>query len=166
MRFLCTVLATSQPPDPAARKVRPSINAPGFTLEGHHVMRSILLSTVAAFAAVVAIAASPASAQTTGGIALTKGGFNTNKASGRDSVATQSVATLGGVARGHGVANTFGGGNTNKAIGRDSLADQQVTTLGGSASRFGVNNVSGGFNTNKAIGRGSVATQQVFTAAQ
>src|SRR5919112_200011 len=64
-----------------------------------------------------------------GGIAITRGGYNDNIARGKLSAADQAVTTLSGVASGHGVAKTYGGYNTNKALGKFSYAGQDVTTV-------------------------------------
>src|ERR1700676_148730 len=96
-------------------------------------MRSILLSGFAVLAAIAATSVSPASAQSTGGISITRGGGNVNVARGAFSVADQSATTLGGVAGRHGVAITNGGNNRNFATGPLSFAGQDTTTVGGTA---------------------------------
>jgi hypothetical protein len=63
------------------------------------------------------------------GLALTRGGYNTNLAAGKFSEADQQVLTLGGNA-GRGKNLVFGGHNQNKALGFGSSASQQVITAG------------------------------------
>src|ERR1700742_5214110 len=103
------------------------------------MMRPVLLSAFAVAAALAAAGFTPASAQTTGGIAITHGGGNVNVASGRMSQANQSATTLGGMAFGHGRAVTNGGNNMNLASGARSFAGQDTTTVGGTA--YGRGNV-------------------------
>jgi hypothetical protein len=100
----------------------------------------------------------------TGGVSITRGGGNTNTASGVNSFAGQSATTIGGMARGHGYAATYGGGNSNRATARNSTALQDTTTVGGSAfGRGAYSTVYGGHNTNLASGVGSMAGQSVTT---
>src|SRR5918994_202073 len=123
------------------------------------------LLPVAALALLAAGAAMPAAQANpleTGGVSITRGGHNTNTASGRFSSAFQDTTTVGGQAVGRGArAVTLGGLNSNRATGAHSLADQQVSTVGGLAQgRRAQSFVAGGMNSNLASGRHAEAYQQ------